>query len=371
MFVLIKVVGNAAKYLFLKRRAVAAAVALGTFGASNACVGNSCKLTVQVNDLLVCTRSHMGARRHRVRTHCLKSLGRLNRLWHLLLHTLRLLGRNHPDALAWSTFIWLFIGRASLKLLINATVNSIKPRVRESWCKVVLFSISSVREERHSIELIGEETLLRACQLLCFNLELFFIQFVIHHVFEEVNVWISLSCRYSSSSKRCTAKNRWVGLRLLTIVLRSWPLLLVTWLLIHDFLSYLQVLVQANFIYILYLKRSFKFFLTVSTKTTSNSCLKWAKSSFVTTSTIWFGLHELRFLLIQSEVAHKLLGRLRSAGAFVVANLLVVLWALVGWAETSCLIWCSLRALLTSFEGVWVLIPLSIGEATRAWRISP
>jgi hypothetical protein len=86
----------------------------------------------------------------------------------------------------------------------------------------------------------------------------------------------------------------------------------------------------------LYLKRTIAnmFALTVSTKVlcSSNSCLKWAKSSFMSTSAIRFGLHKPRLFLIKAEVAHELLWGLGSAAAFVVSNLLVVLWALVGWA---------------------------------------
>ena len=67
-----------------------------------------------------------------------------------------------------------------------------------------------------------------------------------------------------------------------------------------------------------------------------NSWGKGTKSSFLSTSAVGFWLHQPSLLLVQPEVAHKLLWSLWSTSAFVVANLLVILWALVWWAHASC-----------------------------------
>lgn len=120
--------------------------------------------------------------------------------------------------------------------------------------------------------------------------------------------------------------------------MRCWALLLATWLLVEDLLSYFEIIVQANLMDISSLdldgmitRHVITDCLAVATIIfcSSNSCCKGTKSSFVTTSAVGFGLHKPGLLLVQPEVAHELLWCLWGAGTFVVADFFVVFWALV------------------------------------------
>lgn len=259
----------------------------------------------------------MWARGDRVWARHHESLSCRNRLRHLLLHAVNLLEWDHPDALAWQAarilplvfFVGLFVGWASFELLVNSAVTTVKSRVGESWRKVVLLSVSSVRKKRHCIELVGEEALVlfwRACELLWSYFELLFIYITVHQVFQKVDVRINLSlitCLISACPEWRAAEDWGRG----PIVFRLWPvivrgriLLLATWLLVEDFLSYFEIIVQTNLMDISSLNFDLMITLHVITNIltvghiifcSGNSWGKGTKSSFLTTSAVRFWLH--------------------------------------------------------------------------------
>ena len=158
---IIKIIWNTAKYLFFEWRSIAA-ITVATSCTLYAFIRNLCKLSVKVNDSLICLRLGLRIRWVCIWYNSLKTSKIFNWLRNLFLHWSWLLKWNHPNTLiveSWDRlhifiFILYLFWSVSFKLRINFVIDLPKSLIWKGRSKIILTTVTSICKESHRIELI-------------------------------------------------------------------------------------------------------------------------------------------------------------------------------------------------------------------------